>query len=94
VPFPDKHSIMAYLELFDAVAKHVRARGCQVPMERGELVDKARLDRAARPSAIPLPESSSDPTTRSSIAGKVMLANRPPSSLDCHAKQSPFPTSR
>jgi hypothetical protein len=48
---------MNYLELFERVAKHVKAQGCDVSFKRGSRVPTAAIDKARKKSAVPLPDS-------------------------------------
>lgn len=54
--FPVKKS-MAYLELFERVAEHVRRQGVKVRITRGKPLETAALERAGAMSFIPIPTS-------------------------------------
>ncbi|AMV19094.1 hypothetical protein [Planctomyces sp. SH-PL14] len=48
---------MAYLELFERVADHVRRQGVKVTFERGEALTTSTIERARAKALIPIPAS-------------------------------------
>lgn len=48
---------MAYLELFEQVADHVRAQGLKVEFERGAPLAASAIEQACKRSVIPIPAS-------------------------------------
>jgi hypothetical protein len=48
---------MAYLELFEGVAEHVRRQGVKVRFKRGKPLDPAAIERASPKAFIPIPTS-------------------------------------
>lgn len=48
---------MAYLELFESVAEHVRRQGVKVRFKRGKPLDPAAMERARAQAFIPIPSS-------------------------------------
>jgi len=51
---------MAYLELFERVADHVRHQGVGVTFKRGKPLSAAAIDRARAKALIPIPKSMAD----------------------------------